>query len=321
MFGVKIYVEVLFKINMKKILTSISFFCVALFLLSILSFSTKEMFNIQGAFATSTTKCTLVGGTTYCDDGSSYTKVGNSIYGVNSNGTSTYTKVGNSTIGYINYGTSTIRSTSTIVGNQTIGYVANGTSTSKSTSTLVGSTIYVVSNSTSTASTGGATKASFIKTGDVIYDADGNSYVMASTDSVVNFQDKTVVSAWIPSSGYVKILSPSQLKNYTNIVSEPGTLNKWGIVKRVVVPNQSKFIFNKDLSFGMVNNDVKQLQKFLNTNGFIVAKSGNGSPGKEVARFGPTTRAALIKFQKVKGINQVNGNFSSMTRTVINNMK
>jgi YVTN family beta-propeller protein len=53
-----------------------------------------------------------------------------------------------------------------------------------------------------------------------------------------------------------------------------------------------------NLSVGAKGQAVLELQKYLNANGFIVAKSGAGSPGKETNFFGKATKAALIKFQE-----------------------
>jgi hypothetical protein len=63
-----------------------------------------------------------------------------------------------------------------------------------------------------------------------------------------------------------------------------------------IVSNSYKFY--KNLSYRMTNSDVKELQKYLNTHGFIVAPSGAGSPGKETTFFGSLTRLAVIKFQE-----------------------
>ncbi|MEI6835773.1 MAG: fibronectin type III domain-containing protein [Candidatus Falkowbacteria bacterium] len=79
----------------------------------------------------------------------------------------------------------------------------------------------------------------------------------------------------------------------------------------------TKFIFKKDLKLGMVNSDVKELQKYLNANGFTVAKSGTGAKGKEIATFGPATKNALIKFQKAKNITPASGLFGPLTRAAI----
>ncbi len=80
------------------------------------------------------------------------------------------------------------------------------------------------------------------------------------------------------------------------------------------------FVFNKNLQTGNINNDVKELQKFLNNNGFVLNKSGFGSLGKETTFFGLSTRNALIKFQKANKITPAAGYFGSITRNVVNNI-
>jgi len=87
-------------------------------------------------------------------------------------------------------------------------------------------------------------------------------------------------------------------------------------VKSVVT--KSKYIFKRDLKFGMTGADVKELQKFLNNNGFIIDTTGVGSPGKESTRFGSLTQKALIKFQKANKIKPAVGYFGAVTRKVVN---
>lgn len=72
--------------------------------------------------------------------------------------------------------------------------------------------------------------------------------------------------------------------------------------------------FTRDLEFGAVGEDVRILQKFLNTHGFIVASSGAGSPGNETTYFGSATKAALIKFQAAHSVSPTAGYFGPKTR-------
>jgi peptidoglycan hydrolase-like protein with peptidoglycan-binding domain len=58
----------------------------------------------------------------------------------------------------------------------------------------------------------------------------------------------------------------------------------------------------------------------LNSVGFPVASRGAGSPGREVTRFGPLTRAALARFQKANGITPAVGFFGPITRARVNQM-
>jgi len=86
----------------------------------------------------------------------------------------------------------------------------------------------------------------------------------------------------------------------------------------IVAPKLSKFVFSRNLKIGMTGNDVKELQKYLNSKNFLVAKEGAGSPGQETPTFGPATKAALINFQKAKKIDPAIGFFGSITRDFIN---
>jgi hypothetical protein len=79
----------------------------------------------------------------------------------------------------------------------------------------------------------------------------------------------------------------------------------------------STFVFTTDLQFAMSNAKVKLLQQYLNTHGFIIAPSGPGSPGKETTIFGYATKAALVKFQKAKGITPASGLFGPLTRAYV----
>ena len=56
--------------------------------------------------------------------------------------------------------------------------------------------------------------------------------------------------------------------------------------------------------FSKLGIEVKTLQKFLNSNNYIITTKGEGSPGKETNKFGALTKKALIKFQKAKGLLQ-----------------
>jgi hypothetical protein len=80
----------------------------------------------------------------------------------------------------------------------------------------------------------------------------------------------------------------------------------------------NNYVFNRDLELGAVGEDVRQLQKFLNSNGFVVATNGAGSAGNETTYFGPATQAALIRFQIAKGITPASGYFGPITRGFIN---
>ena len=76
--------------------------------------------------------------------------------------------------------------------------------------------------------------------------------------------------------------------------------------------------FKSDLTVGSLGEQVRALQMLLNAKGFTVASSGPGSPGNETTTFGALTKAALIEYQKAKGITPAVGFFGPLTRAAIN---
>ena len=79
--------------------------------------------------------------------------------------------------------------------------------------------------------------------------------------------------------------------------------------------------FTKDLELNSVDEEVRTLQKFLNTKGYTVSTSGPGSIGNETNTFGPATKSALIKFQIANNITPSVGYFGSVTRGVVGGWK
>jgi len=84
------------------------------------------------------------------------------------------------------------------------------------------------------------------------------------------------------------------------------------------VTNAGVGVFTSNLQVGSIGSEVKLLQQFLNAHGYPVATSGPGSAGNETATFGGATKAALIKYQKAKGITPAVGYFGPVTRAAAN---
>ena len=101
------------------------------------------------------------------------------------------------------------------------------------------------------------------------------------------------------------------LAQYTEdaVVTKQATPSTQGAGVSLSVPNT-------DLEFGMRREEVRVLQKLLNTKGFTIVASGGGSPGNETIYFGPATRAALIRFQKAHGV-PATGYFGPKTRATL----
>lgn len=60
----------------------------------------------------------------------------------------------------------------------------------------------------------------------------------------------------------------------------------------------ARFRFSRPLSQGMDGPDVRELQRFLNTQGFVLSEQGGGSPGNETNFFGTLTVEAVKRYQK-----------------------
>lgn len=76
--------------------------------------------------------------------------------------------------------------------------------------------------------------------------------------------------------------------------------------------------FTRFLIYNKAGDDVKQLQQYLNSNGFIIATRGVGSLGRETTYFGEGTRAALSKFQYAHNLLPAHGHLDKQTRDFIN---
>lgn len=86
--------------------------------------------------------------------------------------------------------------------------------------------------------------------------------------------------------------------------------------------------FTNYFRIGASSQDIKNLQIFLNSQGYTVSASGAGSLGNETQYFGPATYKALIKFQNYYassiltpvGLTQGTGYFGPSTVNKVNQL-
>jgi hypothetical protein len=78
--------------------------------------------------------------------------------------------------------------------------------------------------------------------------------------------------------------------------------------------------FARNLSLGSRGEDVRELQKFLNGAGYLLATSGENSPGNETGVFERRTAQALAEYQKNRGIRPASGFFGPITREHLNSI-
>jgi hypothetical protein len=118
--------------------------------------------------------------------------------------------------------------------------------------------------------------------------------------------------------------------NVSTVISSSGGQASQSFLKSIGLINtkatdSSVSTVSRDLKIGSKGDDVKSLQVFLNKNGFVISKTGPGSPGNETDIFGALTRKALADFQsaysfyilKPAGFKTATGVFGPATRKFI----
>ncbi len=146
----------------------------------------------------------------------------------------------------------------------------------------------------------------------------------------------SVVTIFIGAIVYVPILNFSEKEKEIVYYKVPVYVNLTPVnqtpetevpeVKEKEPIKKANVLITKNLKIGDDNAEVKLLQEFLNSRGFLVAESGPGSIGQETTRFGRGTQEALIKFQEFNselilkpfGLTQGTGVVGEMTRKLIN---
>jgi len=128
---------------------------------------------------------------------------------------------------------------------------------------------------------------------------------------------------------YFGVLTKSALERYQKAKGIVATYGQLDLATRIYLgcakaPNVTEQItigkhrYNRNLDVGMSGPDVKELQKFLNNKGFVIANEGPGSPGNETEMFGSLTKQALARYQADQEIVPANGVFSDWTRWWLN---
>ncbi len=168
----------------------------------------------------------------------------------------------------------------------------------------------------SNAATSSATVDTFVPSGN------GSAIVIVPAAPVASFGSSpapALVLGAVPRSADTS----SNISISQNSVSVIATRNS-SVSLRINTPS----LFKRNLQLGSRGDDVKSLQQFLNSRGFIVAPVGAGSPGNETTFFGPATARALGKFQEANaeqillplGLTKGTGILGTATMKVLNLM-
>lgn len=124
-------------------------------------------------------------------------------------------------------------------------------------------------------------------------DTDG-TYVISFTalDNVGNSNSDNFTLVWNTSNKR----TGTTLAFRTNFLAQQRALSHSSIVYI--------FTFTKNLKYRQTNNEVKELQKYLNSKGYTVSNTGAGSLNNETNYFGLKTKQAVMKFQKANNLKQ-----------------
>ncbi|GEM_PF-809636 len=91
--------------------------------------------------------------------------------------------------------------------------------------------------------------------------------------------------------------SPEEISSTSTAIAATTTTMNFSSVEEEQGLRSAKILFTGIWSMGSQGKEVKGLQKFLNDNGFVLAKTDSGSPGKETTYFGLRLSTALRGFQ------------------------
>jgi len=151
-----------------------------------------------------------------------------------------------------------------------------------------------------------------------------DSYVTSHSITLTSLTAGTTYHYRVSSSDAVGNISYSSDQTFTTEATPVTQGKTYGSYARsrvtptpYTIPVLTSQTFKQDLFLGVVNPDVKALQKYLNLHGFPVSSTGAGSPGHETETFGSLTRSALAKFQYINGIKPAVGYFGPLTRKFV----
>lgn len=102
------------------------------------------------------------------------------------------------------------------------------------------------------------------------------------------------------------MITKQQLKSILGFAAVFGVVGAFGVFAPAVSKAQAAMVtpcdFTGNLEVGVVNEEVRCLQKYLNSNGFKIADVGVGSPGSETAMYGSLTEEAVKRWQSSRGV-------------------
>jgi uncharacterized repeat protein (TIGR02543 family) len=147
--------------------------------------------------------------------------------------------------------------------------------------------------------------------------AAGATYTMPSGDITLYATWQAAQQGYVSGGGPASGCADSKALNYNPYAASLPALCVYP-VQQAAVPISSSTAVSivpsvRDLRLGLTGDDVRNLQKVLNANGFALAQNGPGSAGYETDKFGALTSNALRKYQAAHGVTAT-GYFGPLTR-------
>jgi hypothetical protein len=184
-------------------------------------------------------------------------------------------------------------------------------------------------------SSGFRSSNSIVTSGDIVRDSNGVEYVLIREGNTETI-DVTITLSDIGADGTYRVVLTDIL--FTDNISGTPLFKTVSVNYRTeyqfiesllastgkadssaTLSSNANAFLTTDFELGMSHPGVINLQKFLNSNGYIIetASGKPGSAGYESDYFGEKTKQALIRFQKDKGISPAQGYFGPKTRAVM----
>ena len=154
-------------------------------------------------------------------------------------------------------------------------------------------------------------------------DKKADNWLPTATTFVDSGTEVTMNFPWSASTLVVNVIAQDTKGNFSDwathsvVISQSTTTVSQG--SPVSLAGLNTIFASIDLELGQTHPSVITLQKYLNSNGYIINEvlGQPGSIGYESDYFGEKTKQALIKFQKDKGISPAEGYFGAKTRAMM----